>query len=380
MLWWTILIISNAVDINYLFQGLEEFGKIVYKNIAVKVLALILIFTIVKCKTDVWKYISIYCMSIFIGNLSLWVYCRQYIIHISYKELKPLKHFWPSVKLFIPTIASSLYSYLDRTMIGLLATNPDFENGCYEQAEKIVKMATTIVISLGIVMIPRNTNLYSKGKLDELRKNIYFASNYVWAIGLPIMFGIIGISPNAIPWFLGEEFEKSIVIIRILSPIVIFMGFGNVFGLQYMIPAKMDNQWTFCIIIGLVANIITNGIMIPICFSIGASIGTIIAEGTVCILMATRSKKFISLKRILSSSKNYLFASICMYLLIALFEKNLKPTILNTGILAFTGIIIYFLVLIIIKDRFMNKLFLDMKQYIIEKMEKKRNDKEDIKS
>lgn len=60
MIWWNILIISTGIDINFLFQGLEEFGKIVYKNLAVKIISLILIFIVVKNPNDVWKYIVIY--------------------------------------------------------------------------------------------------------------------------------------------------------------------------------------------------------------------------------------------------------------------------------------------------------------------------------
>lgn len=357
MVWWNVLIISTAIDINYLFQGLEEFGKIVYKNILVKIIALFLIFIIVKKPTDVWKYIVIYSTSILLGNLSMWGHCKKYLIVIHFRNLKPWKHLLPSLKLFIPTIATSIYAYLDKTMIGLLANNPDLENGCYEQAEKIVKMATTIIISLGTVMIPRNTSLYNNGKIDELKKNIYFASNYVWAIGLPIMFGIIALASSIVPWFLGTEFEKSIIIMRVLSPIVLFMGFGNVFGLQYLVPVKKDNQWSRCIILGLVVNILINSMFIPSYFSIGAAIGTVLAEGTVCLGMAIISKDFISLKKVILQAKNYLFASICMFVFITIFEYKLLPNLLNTFLLVGVGIIVYFSVLLLLKDEFIN-LFL----------------------
>lgn len=297
MMWWNILIISTGIDINFLFQGLEDFAKIVYKNFFVKIVSLILIFIVVKQPSDVWKYIIIYSFSIFIGNISMWGSVKKYLLPINIKEIKPYKHLYTSAKLFIPTIATSLYAYLDKTMIGILANNPDFENGCYEQAEKIVKMSTTIIISLGTVMIPRNTSLYNEGKIGQLKQNIYFASKYVWAIGLPIMFGIIALSDYIIPWFLGSEFTKSSMIMKLLSPLVIFMGFGNVFGLQYLVPVKKDNQWTVCIIIGLIVNIIVNILLIPKYFSFGATFGTITAEGTVCIGMAIMSRKFVSLKK-----------------------------------------------------------------------------------
>lgn len=375
MIWWNILIISTAVDINYLFQGLEEFGKIVYKNILVKFIALILIFVIVKKADDVWKYIAIYCISILFGNISMWGYCKKYLTIVQFGQLKPWKHIVPSFKLFIPTIATSIYAYLDKTMIGLLASNPDFENGCYEQAEKIVKMATTIIISLGTVMIPRNTSLYNEGKIEDLKTNIYFASNYVWAIGLPIMFGISALAVNIVPWFLGLEFEKAIIIMKILAPIVVFMGFGNVFGLQYLVPVKKDNQWSICIIIGLVVNIIINAILIPHYFSIGAAIGTLVAEGTVCFGMAIISKNFISLKTIIVQAKNYFFAGVCMFLIISICEFKLNANIVNTFLLIILGMTVYFSILIILKDVFIGNLFKIIKNNILKKNRVKKYDK-----
>lgn len=374
MIWWNILIISTGIDINFLFQGLEEFGKIVYKNLAVKIISLILIFIVVKNPNDVWKYIVIYSASILIGNISMWGYCKKYLVSINIKDMKPYKHIGSSIKLFIPTIATSLYAYLDRTMIGLLADNPDFENGCYEQAEKIVKMATTIIISLGTVMIPRNTSLYNEGKIDQLKNNIYFASRYVWAIGLPIMFGLIAISDYIVPWFLGIEFTKSAMIMKLLSPLVIFMGFENVFGLQYLVPVKKDNQWTLCIVVGLIINIIVNFALIPRFFSFGATIGTIAAEGTVAIGMAVMSRKFVSLRKILLSSSSYLFSSLIMYITIYFSKIYLDANFIDTLLLILEGGIIYFGILYLLKDSFVNNVLGFISNKIIKKLKFRRND------
>lgn len=373
MIWWNILIISTGIDINFLFQGLEEFGKIVYKNLAVKIISLILIFIVVKNPNDVWKYIVIYSASILIGNISMWGYCKKYLVSINIKDMKPYKHIGPSIKLFIPTIATSLYAYLDRTMIGLLADNPDFENGCYEQAEKIVKMATTIIISLGTVMIPRNTSLYNEGKIDQLKNNIYFASRYVWAIGLPIMFGVIALSDYIVPWFLGSEFTKSGMIMRLLSPLTVFMGFSNVFGLQYLLPVKKDNQWSIAIMIGLAVNIIVNIILIPRYFSFGASIGTIAAEGTVTIVMAFMTRKFISIKKILLSAKNYILSAVIMYIVVYVGKDYLIQNFINTLILVAGGGTIYFVILYLLKDSFVNAILNTINKYIKKFFENKNN-------
>ena len=65
----TIYLISAAFDIVWFFQGLEEFKKTVLRNIFVRLSCLILIFILVKDSKDLWKYICIYAISEFLGNL-----------------------------------------------------------------------------------------------------------------------------------------------------------------------------------------------------------------------------------------------------------------------------------------------------------------------
>lgn len=56
------------------------------------------------------------------------------------KELKPLRHFWQTIRLFIPTIDTSVYTILDKTLIGLLI------QGTYTvQETQIINGVETIV-------------------------------------------------------------------------------------------------------------------------------------------------------------------------------------------------------------------------------------------
>ena len=52
-------IVAVAFDISWFFQGLEEFKKIVIRNVFIKILNILLIFILVKQETDIWKYVLI---------------------------------------------------------------------------------------------------------------------------------------------------------------------------------------------------------------------------------------------------------------------------------------------------------------------------------
>ena len=165
----TIELISQALDISWFFQGMEEFKKTVVRNSIVKIIFVISIFVFIKSPADLFKYILIATLANLIGNLSLWMYLRKFLDKIKLSELNILKHIKPAISLFIPQIAIQVYTVLDRTMIGKIWGEKS-EVGYYEQAQKIIRLLLTIVTSLGAVMVPRMANTYAKGDKEQFKK------------------------------------------------------------------------------------------------------------------------------------------------------------------------------------------------------------------
>ena len=280
----TINIIAVAFDITFFFQGNEEFKIMVFRNIVVKTIGFICIFIFVKSSQDLWKYTLIQSLMIVLSNLSLWMYLPRYLEKISWHDIHPIQHIVPTLFLFLPTIAVSIYTSLDKTLIGLI-TKDDAENGNYEYAEKIVKMALTVITSLGTVMIPRNSQQFANGKFESVKKNIENSLRFVMLAGIPMMLGLMAVADNMIPWYLGGGYDKAANLIKILSPIIVIIGFSNVLGLQYLLPSGADKEFTIAIITGAVTNFILNCILIRYTGSYGAAVATVIAESVVTIVM-----------------------------------------------------------------------------------------------
>ena len=102
--------------------------------------------------------------------------CRAYL-----KELKPFSHLRATLTLFVPTIATTIYTALDKTMLNNI-TGSMTENGYYEQANKISKMVLMLVTSLGTVMLPRIGRAFSENKPDEVKALLYKSFQFVWFI------------------------------------------------------------------------------------------------------------------------------------------------------------------------------------------------------
>ena len=347
----SINILAVAFDISFLFAGNEDFSKTVFTNTLVRILNVIAIFVFVKDRNDLWKYVLITVLTVLTANASLSVYAKNFLCKIEIKSLRPIRHIKPAVILFLPTIAVSVYAYLDKTMIGVI-TGSDFENGFYEQAEKIVKMVMTVVTSLGTVMIPRNANAFERKDMEAIRRNIYRSVRFVLLLGIPMMIGLIAVSDNMVPWFLGDGYYKSANIMKILSVLVLAIGLNNVFGLQYLIPAGEDKKFTLSVTCGAVTNFLLNLVLIRLFKSYGAAIATIVAETVVAVIMFCFIRKIVSLREILKSSVKYLISGIIMFVPCFILGRILEPSIINTFIIVFTGVVVYLICLILMKDEF----------------------------
>ena len=85
-------ILSTAADIVWLLQGMEEFGKVVGRNIVFKILLVVYIFTFVKTKDDLILYVAGNVLLTFISQLSVWLYLPKFVDLPKWKELKPFLH------------------------------------------------------------------------------------------------------------------------------------------------------------------------------------------------------------------------------------------------------------------------------------------------
>lgn len=351
-------ILANIFDISAFFQGMEEFKKTIRRNLIVKAISVACVFIFIKQETDIGKYLLIYTLSTLIGNISLWFYLPKYIDKLSLKSLQIKRHLKPTITLFIPQIATQVYTVLDKTMIGAMIADKS-EVGYYEQSQKIVKMVLTVVTSLGTVMLPRIANKFANNKKEEINKSILTSFNFVYFLSIPMIFGIIAVAKDLIPWFLGEDFTKSIYIIYVISPILLMIGLSNTIGIQYLLPTKKQKQYTTSVILGAISNLLLNFVFIQMFQSIGAAIATTIAETIVTGTQIYYIRKDFEIKKIILMSKKYFMASIIMLVVIVTMNKFL---LINIGALLrmitdiIIGISVYYFILRLLKDDFVYKI------------------------
>lgn len=360
----TFNILSVITDISWYFQGMEEFKKIVLRNVIFKIVNIIFIFVFVKTKNDLPIYIMGMCAIPMVGNFLLWFSLRGSICKIHINQIKPFKRVKGILLLFVPTIAIQVYTVLDKTMIGVITKN-SFENGYYDQAEKLAKMALAIVTSLGAVLIPRIGAYFAQNKYEEIKEYMYKSYRFVWMIATPLCLGMIGVSSNFIPWFLGTGYDDVIPLLKVLSFLILAIGINNVTGMQYLIPTKRENTFTLTVCIGAGVNLVGNLVLIPLIGAMGAAIATVLAEATIAVVQIFIVRKELSMKHIIKVSWKYLISGMIMLGGVELSAYFFSPSILNTIILVMVGGSLYFLLLLLMKDEMiiyiLNRIFIKKK-------------------
>lgn len=284
-----IFLFSVIFDVSWFFFGLEEFLLTISRNIIVKIISIVFIFIFVKTSNDLYIYVIIMSSSTLISQMYLFFKMRGRVNCLDIKKIELRKHFKSILILFIPVLAYTIYKIMDKIMLGLYSTYEQV--GYYTNAMKIINVPISIISSLGVVMLPRMSNLYSTNKDKRAEQLFYKSIKFMMFLAFPISFGIMFISRDFAPIYFGQEFSKSGEIMLILSSSIIFISWANVIRTQILIPLKLDKIYVISTISGAVLNLILNLVLIKKYAGSGAAISTVLAEFLVAFMQTMYIRK-----------------------------------------------------------------------------------------
>lgn len=359
---------ASMFDISWFYTGQEAVGYTVFWNAICKIAGVVLIFSFIKSKDDVVAYIVLNSLILMFGNLSMWIFLPKFLVRVSVKSLRIWHHFKETLIYFIPTIATSIYTVLDKTLIGLM-TNDAYQNGFYEQATKIINIAKTAsFVALNSVMGARLAYLFAENKIEEAKSKIKTAMNMILLLTIGSMFGVIAIASDFVPVFFGEGYEPVIDLLYLMAPLIVIIGISNCIGTQYYTPIGKTKTASLYMIAGSVVNLILNILFIPVLGAKGAVIGSIGAEAAITMLFVHFDERYITWKYLLMIGYKKVIAGLLMLLMIRTMSLNLKLSgIVLVCVQVIVGILTYFLVLLLLRDsmiqRFVTELLNRMKGY-----------------
>jgi O-antigen/teichoic acid export membrane protein len=294
-----------------------------------------LVFLLVKDSSQLWLYTSILASTTVLSQLFLWTRIKKEIVKVSVTIKDILKHLRPCLVLFIPVLSYSIYRVMDKTMIGMIAREAELGN--YESAEKIISIPVSFITALGTVMLPH----MSKKEKSDIEKSIYSTFELTMFFNVASIAGLVVIAPEFSKLFFGDGFDKTALIIQMISCTILFTGVASVIRTSYLIPLKKNKIYIKSTIIGAVLNLICNAIFIPLFGAYGACIGTILAEFTLMLYQIMKTRNNIDYMRVTKLFIRYSITGVIMamaMMAVPLFIKGQLAVLLSQ---AAVGVVVY---------------------------------------
>ena len=332
-------IVAYGIDISWYFMGMEDFKKTVTRNTIVKLVTIALIFILVRNSNDLSKYIFLLGFAQVAGSITLWPYLRKSIQWVKIREWHPFKHFYPALLLFIPTITTQIYLVVNRIMLGRMA--PQAAVSQFNFGDNIVKLVLAIVTATGTVMLPHIANKFASGDIKGVRDSLYKSFDFVTAVSVPMMFGLMAIAYKFAPWFLGNEYGPTGGVIFWEAPAILMIAGSNVTGTQYLMPIHREHQYTISVTVGAVVNIIANLFLISLYGANGAAVATVISEFSVTAVQLFYIRGTIRRRQLFASTWRYLVSGLFMYIVVSRINSIMNMTIVNLIVQILVGVVVY---------------------------------------
>lgn len=316
-----LYVFSAFFDINWLLFGLEEFKLTSIIKIVSRLFSTILIFLFVKSPDDVIVYSIILSSFELVSSLFVWLFLpkKAKFIKVDFKSIFACSK--EIFVLFIPIVATSIYRYMDKIMIGNMASM--FDVGQYDYAEKIIMICLGFLTAVGNVMLPKMSYLFEKKDYSQINKLIGISTKIVFLISFALTFGVAFVGKEAAVLFFGNEYEKCGTLLSALAITIIPISWANIIRTQFLIPSKNDFPYVLAVVIGAVINFICNLVFIRLYGVFGALVGTIVSEFVVALIQSAFVAPKIPVFKFISYGFPYLIIGFLMFRLLDIFNSFL---------------------------------------------------------
>ena len=335
----TIWVVGSFLDIDWFWFGLEEFKKVTIRNVVVKLLTVICIFLFVKEKNDVPIYSFIMVMGYVIGYIAIWIGIKRKIYFSKIQLSEVRKHLVPCIVMLIPVLALNIYRSMNKVMLGSMVGMA--ETGIFDNGEKFIYWLSGLITSLGTVMLPKMSYLVEKNDVQQIHKYISLSIKFIVIMTSAMAFGLMAISNSLVYVMFGIAFQKSAIVLFLSAPTLIFMGWSNVIRTQYIIPHKKDDIYIKSTLFSAIINMLINIMLINRFLSVGAVIGTLIAEFFVPFYQYLRLRKEINYRKHLVAVIPYVLIGIGMVLILKFVEQLMGISIITLIVQTVLGGIIF---------------------------------------
>lgn len=291
----------NFLNMDWFYQGMEEYGYITARSLAIKAASLILLFIFVNDSQDCAVYALIHSIGVGLNYGINFLYIQKRI-RLCWSGLNLKRHLKSIAWLVLVMVSASLYNKVDITMLGYLAGTESV--AYYTNASKVIGIVLSLVTAISGVFLPRLSYTYFNQK-EKYAAYITTGLKIVLMLAVPACIGMMLVAEDIIIAIFGPEFLLATKVLQVLSVFTIIKGAGDILCYQLIISSGNEQKLITSRICGGLANVVLNAIMIPYYGHVGAAVASVISELVVNGMMLPHALAVVKIRL----EKTYLFST-----------------------------------------------------------------------
>lgn len=342
-----IQLILTAANVDWFYQGMEEYGYITVRSLIIKLLTLVGIFAFVKNKNDLVPYALLSSIALAGNNIINVIHLKKYLVKFDINKIELKQHIKPLLVLLSTGFAVELYTKLDTTTLGIFTTESCV--GYYNYATKITSIVVNLAASVSTILLPRFSLYREQNRLEQLKKTIENAQFVILFIAIPSVIGIIIMAKDIIIFLFGEPFLPAATTVQILAILVIIKSIGNLYGVQVLVAFGKEKTLFYTTVLGAISNVVMNIALIPILQQNGAAIASVLSELAVCIYQYTAAHKQVNVKFDKRDLCKMIIATTIMAVIVYIIVHIVSNTFIAIVFSCLVGAGVYFIVIFLLR-------------------------------
>ena len=310
-----LYILSALFDVSWLFYGRENFKIVTIVNGIFSIIKMAFVFLLIRSEGDLYIYQILYYGAFLLSNITIFFIALKYVGKPTLNVKQAVKHTTPLLYFSLITVAITLYTVFDKTIIGMFLDKS--EVAFYEYADKIIAIPKMLLLTTGAVLFPKMCSLQSTGEKKRISEIHIISLFFSIGIGIGAIFGLVALGKPIVTYYYGDNFAKSGEYIIYMSPLVLIITLGDIFRTQFIIPQKKDTFFLISVSINAVVNIAISLILVRYLGVIGVIFGSVIAELTGCVVQMIYCRKETNFKKIFQYIVEFI---ICGFLMLAIIK------------------------------------------------------------
>lgn len=277
------MLVVRAVQLDWVYQGIEEMGAIAARDVAASVLAAAAAVAFVRGPDDVLPAAAAIVAGPLVSNLSLFAaYTRRFGLAVPrFDRARWRAVLVPALPLMASVFLSEIYYSLDKVMLEALRTTA--EVGQYGVAYKVLSLAIAPAAVLYGAFYPALSSALGDGAKMRAVGEAY--ARVQFGIGLSVAAGGAVVAPALVPAVFGAEYAAAGTALQLLFLNAGVMYVAMVYGVPLM---AWDRQGAYfrAIAGGAAANVALNVALIRPLGIEGAALATLLSEAIVLVGLA----------------------------------------------------------------------------------------------